>query len=83
MGATEEKIARFIVETSDKDIPPEAIKSAKIGSFDAVGAMELLPMPWTSMTVEALGTPPASCCHPSFHLGSVWAPPARTSSMPT
>jgi 2-methylcitrate dehydratase PrpD len=39
MGATEEKIARFIVETSDKDISPEAVESAKLGSFDSVGTM--------------------------------------------
>ena len=30
MGAIEEKIARFIVETPEKDIPQEAIESAKL-----------------------------------------------------
>jgi 2-methylcitrate dehydratase PrpD len=39
MAATEEKIGRFIVETSEKDIPPEAITSAKLGSFDCIGTM--------------------------------------------
>src|SRR3990167_809492 len=39
MGATEETIARFIVETEDKDIPPEALRSAKLGCFDCIGTM--------------------------------------------
>ena len=39
MGTTEEKIARFIVETRERDIPPEAIKAAKLGCFDCIGTM--------------------------------------------
>jgi len=33
MGATEERIAQFIVDTREKDIPPEAIKAAKQGAL--------------------------------------------------
>ncbi len=39
MGVTEEKVARFIVETKDEEIPREALKWAWVGSFDCVGTM--------------------------------------------
>ena len=39
MGVIEEKIARFIVETEDEEIPPDAIKSAKLGCFNNIGTM--------------------------------------------
>ncbi len=39
MGAIEEKIARFIVETRDSEIPAKARKSAWLGSFDCIGVM--------------------------------------------
>jgi 2-methylcitrate dehydratase PrpD len=39
MGATEEKVARFIVETKKSDISAESLKWAKIGSFDCMGVM--------------------------------------------
>jgi len=39
MALTEETIAKFIVETSDEDIPPAALKWANLGSFDVVGTM--------------------------------------------
>ncbi len=39
MGATEEKIARFIVETDPASIPQEALKSANLGIFDCIGTI--------------------------------------------
>ncbi len=37
MGVIEEKVAQFIVETKDSELPAEAIRWAKIGSFDCLG----------------------------------------------
>jgi 2-methylcitrate dehydratase PrpD len=37
MAATEERIARFIVKTSDEEVPPEALRTARDAAFDCVG----------------------------------------------
>ncbi len=37
MAATEERIARFIVETKDKEVPREALRTARDAAFDCVG----------------------------------------------
>ena len=37
MAATEERIARFIVETKGKEVPPEAVRTARDAAFDCVG----------------------------------------------
>lgn len=39
MGATEEKVARFIVETRDDEISPPVLRMAKLNCFDCVGVM--------------------------------------------
>ncbi len=62
MRTIEENIARFIVETKDEEIPPDAIKSAKCGCFDNVGTMlaGAASPPGKIMTkfiMEAGGTP--------------------------
>lgn len=39
MGKTEQAIARFIVETARRDVPGDALASAKLGTFDCIGTM--------------------------------------------
>jgi 2-methylcitrate dehydratase PrpD len=39
MGATEERIAEFIIETEYGHIPPEAVHSARLGCVDVIGVM--------------------------------------------
>ncbi len=39
MGATEEKIARFIVDTREKDIPPQLYTVVKKACFDNIGTI--------------------------------------------
>ncbi|MBM2824786.1 MAG: hypothetical protein HW402_450 [Dehalococcoidales bacterium] len=64
MGTTEEKVAHFIVETSDREIGAEAITTAKRSCFDGVGTMlaGVASPPGKMMTtyVKELGGTPES-----------------------
>lgn len=65
MGTTEERIARFIVETKDEEVPPEALRTAGDAAFDCVGvalagAAQPLGKMMLEMTREEGGNPEAT-----------------------
>lgn len=65
MAATEEKIARFIVETRDEVVPPAALGTARDAAFDCVGVAlagcaQPLGKMMLEMTREEGGTPEAT-----------------------
>jgi len=65
MAATEERIARFVVETKDEEIPPEAVRTARDAALDCVGvalagAAQPLGQMMLEMTREEGGNPEAS-----------------------
>lgn len=65
MRATEERIARFIVETKDQEVPPEALRTAGDAAFDCVGvalagAAQPLGKMMLEMTQEEGGNPEAT-----------------------
>jgi 2-methylcitrate dehydratase PrpD len=65
VAATEERIARFIVETSDERVPPEALRTARDAAFDCVGvglagAAQPLGKMMLEMTREEAGNPEAT-----------------------
>lgn len=65
MKATEERIARFIVETKDEAVPPEALRTAGDAAFDCVGvalagAAQPLGKMMLEMTREEGGNPEAT-----------------------
>jgi len=65
MAATEERIARFIVKTSDEEVPPEALRTARDAAFDCVGvalagAAQPLGKMMLEMTREEGGNPEAT-----------------------
>jgi 2-methylcitrate dehydratase PrpD len=65
VAATEQTIARFIVETKDEAIPSEAVRTARDAAFDCVGtalagAAQPLGKIMLEMTREEGGTPEAT-----------------------